>query len=81
MNPREIFEAWKARKSHEDVSRELTDRVMVAIRRREATRALGDLAPLRSMAARPRTKAAALILGILLGLGRIIATLHLILSA
>ena len=81
MNPQEIFDAWKVRKSQDDVSREFTDRVMVAVRRREATRAIGSLTPLRYVAARPWAKAAAMILGTLLGLARIVATVHLILFA
>ena len=62
-----------------DVGPEFTGRVMAALRRRDATRVIG--APLREIAARPWAKAAALILGTLLGLARIIATLHLILFA
>jgi hypothetical protein len=81
MNPQEVFEAWKARKSQGDVGREFTERVMVAVRRREAIRVIGGLAPLREMAARPWARAAALIMGTLLGLARIVATLHLILFA
>ncbi len=81
MNPQEVFEAWKARKSQGDVSREFTDRVMVAVRRREMTRVIGGMAPLRQIAARPWARAAALIAGTLLGLARILATLHLILFA
>ena len=81
MNPQEIFDAWKARKSQGSTGREFTDRVMTAIRRREATRVVRGLAPLWDMAAQPWAKAAALIMGILLGLARIIATLHLILFA
>ena len=79
MNPQETFEAWKERKKQGDVGREFTDRVMVALRRRETTRTGGSLAPLRKMAARPWAKAAALVLGTVLGLARIVATLHLIL--
>jgi hypothetical protein len=81
MSPQEVFEVWKARKAQGDVSPEFTDGVMAAIRRREAARAIGPLAPLRRMAAQPWAKAAALVLGTLLGLARIIATLHLILFA
>ncbi len=81
MNPQEVFEVWKARKSQGDVGPEFTDRVMAAIRRRETTRVIGPLAPLREIAAQPWAKAAALILGTLLGLARIIATVHLILFA
>jgi hypothetical protein len=81
MNPQEVFEVWKARKSQGDVGREFADRLMAAIRCREATRVIGGLAPLRKIMARPWAKAAALILGTLLGLARIAATLHLILFA
>jgi hypothetical protein len=81
MNSQEVFEVWKARKTQGDANREFTDGVMAAIRRREAVRAIGPLAPLRRMAAQPWAKAAALVLGTLLGLARIIATLHLILFA
>ena len=81
MNPQEIFDAWKAQKSQGNVGREFTDRVMAAIRRREATRVAGPLAPLRDIAAQPWAKAAAIIVGALLGLARIIATLQLILFA
>jgi hypothetical protein len=81
MNPHEVFEAWKARKAQGDVDREFTERVMNAIRRRETTRVVRGLAPLRKIATRPWARAAALILGTLLGLARVIATLHLILFA
>ena len=81
MNPREVFEVWKAQKSQGDVGREFTDRVLVALRRREATQVIGGLAPLQDIAAQPWAKAAAVILGTLLGLARIIATVHLILFA
>lgn len=81
MSSQEVFDTWKARKSRNDVSREFTNQVMVAIRRRAAMRAIGGLAPLRQIAARPWAKVAALIVGTLLGLTRIIATLHLILFA
>lgn len=82
MNRRETFEAWKARKSQYDVSREFTDRVMAGIRHQETTRSEGTLAPLlRYIMPRPWAKAAVLILGALLGLVRIIATLHLVLFA
>ena len=81
MNPQEVFDAWKAQKAQGDVGPEFADRVMAAIRRRETTRVVGDLAPLCEIAARPWAKAAALIIGTLLGLARIIATVHLILFA
>ncbi len=81
MNPQEVFDAWKAQKAQGDVGPEFTDRVMAAIRRRETTRVVGGLAPLRKIAARPWAKAAAVIMGTLLGLARIIATVHLILFA
>jgi hypothetical protein len=81
MKPQEIFDVWKAQRSHDDVSREFTDRVMATVRLREAMRSIGGLAGLRDIAARPWAKAAALVLGTLLGLARIIATIHLILFA
>ncbi len=81
MNPQEVFEVWKAQKAQGDVRPEFTDRVMAAIQRREATRVRGPLVPLRQIATRPWAKAAALILGTLLGLARIVATVHLILFA
>jgi len=81
MNPQEIFDAWKAQKSQDGVSREFADRVMAAIRRRETTRVVGGLTPLRDIAAQPWAKAAAIIVGTLLGLARIVATVHLILFA
>ena len=81
MKPQEVFEVWKAWKGQGDAGPKFTERVMAAIRRREATRVIGELAPLRGMAAQPWAKAAALILGTVLGLARIIATLHLILFA
>lgn len=81
MNPQDIFNAWKAQKSQGDVGREFADRVMIAVRRREATRGIGGLTPLKRIAAQPWARAAALIVGTLLGLARIIATVGLILSA
>jgi len=81
MNPQEVFEVWKAQKTQGDVGREFTDQVMAAIRRREAPRLIEGVTPLRHLAAQPWAKAAALIMGTLLGLARIIATVHLILFA
>jgi len=81
MNPQEVFDAWKARKSQGDMDREFTDRVMATVRRREQTRTVGGLARLRDIAARPWARAAAMIVGTLLGLARIVATVHLILFA
>lgn len=81
MNPQEVFDLWKAHKAQDDVGREFTDAVMAAIRRRETIRVIGPLAPLRKIAAQRWAKAAVLILGTLLGLARIIATVHLILFA
>jgi len=82
MNRQEVFDAWKAQKSQGDAGPGFTDRVMAGIRRREATRAAENLAPLlRYRLPRPWAKAAVLILGTLLGLARVIATLHLVLSA
>jgi hypothetical protein len=81
MNPQEIFDSWKAWKSQDGVGREFTERVMAAVRRREATRAIGDLTPRRSVVAQRWVKAAVLLVGTLLGLARIMATLHLILFA
>ncbi len=81
MNPQEVMEAWKARKTQGDTGREFTDRVMIAIRRRETARLIGPATRLRKIVARPWAKAAALILGTLLGVARIIATVHLILFA
>ena len=81
MNPQEVLDVWKAGKSQGDVGPEFADRVMVAIRRRETTRGAGGLAILQAIAARPWARAAALVAGTLLGLARIIATLHLILFA
>lgn len=81
MNRQKTFDAWKARKSQADVSGEFTDRVMAGIRRRQATRAERLTLLLRSVAARPWARTAAVITGTLLGLVRIIVTLHLILFA
>jgi len=81
MNPQEVFEVWKTQKVQGDVGPEFPDRVMAALRRRETTRVIGPLAPSGGIVAQPWAKAAALILGTLLGLARIIATLHLILFA
>lgn len=81
MKPQEVFKVWKVRKAQDNVDPEFTDRVMAALRRRETARVSGPLAPLRQIAARPWAKAAALILGTLLGLARVIATVHLILFA
>jgi len=81
MNPQEVFEAWKARKSQYEGGREFAEQVMATIRRREATRAAGGLVLLRHVTARPWARAVAIIMGALLGLARIIATIHLVLSA
>jgi hypothetical protein len=81
MNPQRVFDIWKAQKSQGSVSREFPDRVMAAILRREATRVIRGRTPLQDIAAQPWARAAVLILGTLLGLVRIITTLHLILFA
>ncbi len=81
MNRQNAFDAWNARKSQAHVSGEFTDRVMAGIRRCEATRAEHLTLRLRSAAARPWVRTAAVITGTLLGLVRIFVTLHLILFA
>ena len=84
MNRREMFEIWKKRRERIEVRTGFAEQVMARLKERRGPRpasagawALG----LRRMIARPWAKAAVIVVGVLLGLARIILTLDLILRA
>jgi len=83
MNRQEIFEAWKRGKGQIEAHRDFSAEVMIRIR--ESRPAGGTsgwaLIFLNRIAARPWAKAAMIVLGVSLGLARILMTLQLILSA
>jgi hypothetical protein len=82
MNRRERFEIWKRRRERIEVSIGFPERVMAHIKERPAPRRASTSASrLRRMIARPWAKAAIIVLGVLLGLVRIVLTLDLILRA
>jgi hypothetical protein len=83
MNRQEVFEAWKKRKQRIEVRRDFSSTVMTRLG--ESRRASGTpnraAACLKQMVARPWAKAAMIVLGVSLGLARILITLQLILFA
>ncbi len=84
MNHREMFESWKERRERIEVSAGFPERVMAHLKERRAPRratAGAWVSGLRRMIARPWAKAAVILLGVLLGLVRIVLTLDLILRA
>jgi hypothetical protein len=82
MNHREMFEIWKRRRERIEVSIGFPERVMAHLKECPAPRqASASASLLRRMVARPWAKAAAIVLGVLLGLVRIVLTLDLILRA
>jgi len=83
MNRQEVFEAWKRRKEQIEVCHDFSAEVMRCIRgNRPASRAPGwILIALNRIAVRPWAKAAMIVLGVSLGLARILLTLQLILFA
>jgi ferric-dicitrate binding protein FerR (iron transport regulator) len=82
MNRRERFEIWKRRRERIEVSIGFPERVMAHLKERPAPRrASAPVSRLRRVVARPWAKAAIIVLGVLLGLVRIVLTLDLILRA
>ena len=84
MNRREMFETWKRRRERIEVSIGFPERVMAHLNERRAPRpaSAGAWASgLRRVMARPWAKAAVVVLGVLLGLVRIVLTLEVILRA
>ncbi len=83
MNRDEIFAAWKRRKEHIEVRPDFSADVMRRIRRSRPAHSMPDRIriALKQIAVRPWAKAAAIILGVSLGLARILLTLQLILFA
>ncbi len=83
MNRQEVFEAWTRRKEQIEVPPGFSAAVMGRIREnRPARRTPGRvLAALSRTAVRPWAKAAMIVLGVSLGLARILLTLQLILFA
>jgi hypothetical protein len=84
MNQREMFDGWKKRRERIEVSVGFPERVMAHLKERQASRqasAAASASLLRRMVARPWAKAAVIVLGVLMGLVRIIMTLDLILRA
>ena len=84
MNRRDLFNTWKKHKETVEVSRGFSERVMTHVARREVTRRASvttSISRLRQMAARPWARAAIVMLGVSIGLVRIVMTLDLILRA
>ena len=81
MTSQEIFDAWKTQKKQIDVSEGFSNRVMANVHRRPTTRTAGYLRPLfGGVTTRPWARAAVLAAGVIFGLARILATIHLVLS-
>ena len=83
MNRQEIFKTWRRRKERIEVGRDFSAEVMSRIR--EGRPAGGSPAWachfLNQIGARPWAKAALIVVGVSLGLARILLTLQLILFA
>jgi len=84
MNHREMFDGWKRHREQIEVSIGFPERVMAQIKEchapRQASASASASLP-RRIIARPWAKAAVIVLGVLMGLVRIIMTLDLILRA
>ncbi len=84
MNRQDLFNIWKERKERVEVSRGFSERVMTCVAGHEVPRrasAVTLISQLKEIATRPWAKAAVVILGVPIGLVRIIMTLDLILRA
>ena len=83
MNRQELFEAWKRRKEQIEVRRDFSAEVMTRLQESRRTSRTPDRVSrfLRQIAVRPWAKAAIIVLGVSLGLTRIVMTLQLILLA
>ena len=84
MNRQDLFNNWKRHKETVEVSRGFSERVMTHVGRHEVARRASvttSTSWLKQMAARPWAKAAIVILGVFIGLVRIVMTLDLILRA
>ncbi len=83
MNYQEVFEAWTRRKEQIEVPHDFSAEVMGRIRESRPARGTSGrvLAALNRIAVRPWAKAAMIVLGVSLGLARILLTLQLILFA
>jgi hypothetical protein len=83
MNRQELFEAWKRHREPIEVPRDFAAKVMTRIERSQRTSKTPDRAWmfLRRIAMRPWAKAAVIVIGVSLGLARIVMTLQLILFA
>lgn len=84
MNRQDLFNIWKKHKEKVEVSRGFSERVMTHVARRAVARRASvttSTSRLKQMTARPWARAAIVILGVLIGLVRIVMTLDLILRA
>lgn len=84
MNRQDLFNTWKEHKEEVEVSRGFSERVMTHVAKRGVARRASvttSTSRLRQMTARPWARAAIVILGVSIGLVRIIMTLDLILRA
>jgi len=84
MNRQDLFNTWKGHKEKVEVSRGFSERVMTHVAGREVARRASvttSTSRLKQMAARPWARAAMVILGVPIGLVRIVMTLDLILRA
>jgi hypothetical protein len=83
MNRQEVFEAWKRRREQIEVRRDFSAKVMTRIQESRLTGKTPDRVSmfLSRMAVRPWAKAAVIVIGVSLGLARIVMTLQLILFA
>jgi hypothetical protein len=85
MNRQKMFEIWKGRREHIEVSPGFSERVMEHLKERPAPRqpaaAAGSASWFRWLVARPWTKAAVVVMGVLAGFVRIVMTLDLLLRA
>lgn len=84
MNRQDLFNTWKGHKEKVEVSRGFSERVMTHVAGREVTQRASvttSTSWLKKMAGRLWARAAIVILGVSIGLVRIIMTLDLILRA
>jgi hypothetical protein len=81
MNRQEIFKAWKRRREQIEVPRDFSAKVMTRLQESRLPGKMPDRVSmfLSRMAMRPWAKAAIVVVGVSLGLARILMTLQLIL--
>lgn len=83
MKPEDLYRHWAQSRTQVDISPDFADRVMSQIRhdRKHHHSSMGWPRLVRCVAASPWTRAAAIAVAAIIGIGRILLTFHLLLFA